>query len=300
MSRLGYATQVTAIWLCLGGLANAAVEVGWVEAVTKQTGTALIQRGSERLAVTRFQMLQAGDVLSATEGARIDIRLGESSKVLAVTAANSPYLIQRAGEVPGAWSKMLGWMRQLALHKVGKGKPEIDRVAIAASRTGNSNTEPLSIAKFSNPEYFLLAGQRDLHLAWRGGVAPFSVRITNKQTNALVGQQTGISTREAVLTSASLDPGTYLLRIAEAGGAGRLMRIVVVERNAVPQANLIFGSELLAAPQRTLANAISLASEPNNAWLFEAYQQLFTIDLPEAIFLREAILRGETLPRFNP
>jgi len=300
MSWLGYAARVAAVGLCLGGPANAAVEVGWVEAVTNQTGTAVIQRGSERLSVTRFQMLQAGDILSATEDARIDIRLGEGSKVLAVTTANSPYLIQRVGEVPGAWSKMLGWLREIALHKVGKGKPDVDRVAIAASRTGNTNTEPLSLAMFSNPEYFLLAGQRDLHLVWRGGVAPFSVRLTNKQTNALVGQQASVSARETTLTSAALDPGTYLLRVADASGASRLMRIVVVERNAAPQTNLITGSELLAAPQHTLANAMSLASEPNNAWLLEAYQQLFTIDLPEAIFLREAILRGETLPRFNP
>ena len=300
MSRFVYAAQVATTWLSLCGLANAAVEVGWVEAATSQHGTTVIQRGPERVSVTRFQTLQVGDVLSATEDARIDIRLGEDRNVFAVTAANSPYLIQRVGEVPRVWSKMLGWLQELALRKVGKEKFGGDRVAIAASRAGNANFELLSFGMFSNPEYFLLAGQRDLHLVWHGGVAPFSVYLTNKQTNAVIGQQASVSVRETTLTSVALEPDIYLLRVADAKGASHLMRIAVLERNAEPHTNGFLGSELLTEPQRTLANAMELATQPSKKWQFEAYQQLSTIDSPEALFLREAILRGDALPHFNP
>lgn len=299
MSRFVYAARVATAWLSLCGLANAAVEVGWVEAVSNQSGASVILRGPERLAIERFQMLQVGDALSATEDARIDIRLGEDRKVITVTTANSPYLIQRAGEVPGVYSRMLGWLREVALRKVGQKDSHGDRVAIAATRKANLRAKPLSFDVFPNPEYFLLAGQRNLHFVWRGGVPPFSARLTHQQTSDLIGQQASISARETTLTSAALEPGNYILSVADASGASRLMRISVLERNAAPQLT-VGGGASLTASQRALANAMTLASAPNNAWLFEAYQQVVALDFPEAAFLRSAIEQGDALPTFNP
>jgi hypothetical protein len=291
---------ILAGYLCLTGVANAALDVGWIDAVSDPLGIASIQRGSERAPITRFQTLREGDILSALGDARINIRLGEGSKSVAISASNSPYVIARVGEVPVVWSKVMSWLREVALRNMGKGQPEQERLAIAVTRSSDETNNPLNIPMFPQTEYSLLAGQRDLHFVWRGGIAPYSVRLTNKQTGALIAQQTNIVGEEVVLKSVTIEPGTYLLRISDASRASRLLRLNTVETKAdsiLPPASSMNG---LTAPQRAFFDAAWLISRPNQAWRLETYQQLFDSDLPEAIFLRDAIAQGHVLPPIGP
>lgn len=195
---------------------------------------------------------------------------------------------------------MLDWLREVVRQKIGKGQPEEERLAIAATRSMGPTVEPLDFPTFPQPEYFLFAGQRDFHFVWRGGVAPYSVRLTNKKTGTLIAQQPSAAGNEALLKAVNIEPGTYLLRVTDSSNASRLLRLSAVESKAGPKHAGSVNTVGLTATQRAFFDAAWLAGQSNQAWLLEAYQQLFDIDLPEATFLRDVIAQGCPLPAVRP
>lgn len=275
--------------------AVAAIEVGWIESAQGKLEDASIQRGKASLPVVRFQTLLEGDVLLVKKGAQIEVRLGEGEKSITVTAAESPYRVARVGEVSGAWSRMLGWLRNIALNSVGKGEQGSERLQVAATRAIDAKRPFLSMPMLENSEYALVAGQRDIHFAWLGGQSPYSIRLSDRQTGSTLMEAGGLQSARARLPGVNLPPGSYLVRIADAAGVSRVLRLEAVTESELPAPPDAANGPALTPDARTFYYAAWLMGQQNGKWVLEAYQQLTRLNLPEAAFLRDALAQGQGL-----
>lgn len=275
------------------------IEVGWIEAIQGKAEDITIRRGGKPISVIRFKTLHEGDSVFVTNATRVEIRLGEGTQSVTVTEKNSPYRVVRVGEVPGARSKLLSWLRSIVLSSVGKADLAQPRLVIAASRSAGGTQEPLSVPLFERPEYLLVAGKRNLHFAWHGGLPPYVLRLSDKQSGVVLAEINGVQDKRTMFASVDIPPGVYLLSISDARNEQRLQRIGVVSEVALPVRQGV-NDMGLPVDVRALYNAAWLTGQQNGQWRLESYQQLMALNLPEAIFLREALASGEAISASLP
>lgn len=288
-----------AIYLAMIVEAGATVDVGWIDQIRGNPDHIVVQRGKTVISVSQFQILQEGDAISARKDAQIEIRLGEGKSSITVNAANSPYRVARVGEVPGSWSKMLGWLRNMALSSVGKGVATEERLQMAATR-GAGQRGTLSVPLLKNNVATLLAGQRPLHLAWLGGQPPYSIRLVELSTGRQLMEAGGLYKSTIRLPGVDFAPGGYQLRIGDVTGASSLLTIEVVPEETIPSHAFTVGDASIGPGARDILTAAWLSTHDGGKWRLEAYQRLMASQSSEAVFLREALVRGQAVEMFSP
>lgn len=279
--------------------ASAAVELGWIDQIRGNPDEIVIQRGKSAMPAVRFQVLQEGDTVAARKDAQVEIRLGEGKKAVTVTAANSPYRIARVGEVPGSWSRMLGWLRNMALSSVGKGVASEERLQMAATR-GAGQRSPLSAPLLVNNAALLMTGQRPLHLAWTGGQPPYSIRLVEMSTGRVLMEAGGLHKASARLPDVAFAPGGYQLHIGDGAESSQMLNIHVLATEELPARPSAAGDPALGPEGGEFYYAAWLSTREGGKWRLEAYQRLLVLQSSEAAFLREALARGQAVEMPNP
>ena len=179
------------------------------------------------------------------------------------------------------------WLKNLAAF-ISTSMPGQERIVSATTRSDGKPQAcsfPTISLCGSNKELKLVAGDRNLHIHWRGGEAPFRVWLRKDNQDIAPTATDAPQARSAVLNGLSLAPGDkYELALKDKKGVEkkdaaplglsftRLESLEVVAPDALPP----MPGELAAAPLpdelRQLLYAQWLAQQEGGAWLLEAQQ----------------------------
>ena len=148
------------------------------------------------------------------------------------------------------------------------------RSALTAVSRGDAACEPVSTAlpivvPIIRKEARVLAGVRDIPLAWTGGCSPYTVTLLRDE--AVVARQENISRSQLRLDGVTLVSGTtYTVAITDSRGARRAVEITAVSRTPTPPADLDRDTSALGVTAR----ALWLGDKDGGAWRLDSFEML--------------------------
>lgn len=137
---------------------------------------------------------------------------------------------------------------------------------------------PLAVPVLVAAQTNLVAGQRELYVAWTGGAAPFSVQLLDARDGREITSINKLSTRSVLLPATALEPGQYTLWIRNRAGHRmegiRENALMVLPQDALPEVPQVLLSSALSKEARTLFYADHLATLDDGRWTLEALQHV--------------------------
>jgi len=142
---------------------------------------------------------------------------------------------------------------------------------------GDAGTPPMSMYVFKGKNAKLIAGVRELHLAWYGGKSPYQIQVFQIGAKKRLWDEKESATIEITFKKQQFTAGRYQVVVTDTQG-----KDVVAEFTAVTdapsqdskEAQAIEQSNLPAQSKKTLL-AVLLAKQ--EGWYFEAYQRVASI-----------------------
>lgn len=259
-----------------------------------------IQRQGASVPITFFMRLLEGDeIIVEKPGGKVRLVL-ENGRGLDVVRTRGAFVVRRGGAPATLTINFLdwaaGWFRTWS--DEGSRPTSIN----IRGRAGRDLSAPL----LAHPIPQVVAGRRQLFLAWQGGEGPYRVRVTRHDKSDPV---VSIDRWEESWVKASgldLEPGGYAVEVKDSTGKGASGRFEVV-RGPAPQPHSLvhdtFGGDISPSPAYQTVLALWLATQGNGQWRLEAYQrasELAEIGYPPARLLRDGLERGQRpdpLPR---
>jgi hypothetical protein len=143
----------------------------------------------------------------------------------------------------------------------------------AASRGGEScgkdgSAVPAISVPILVPAARIVAGQRDLPLAWRGGCPPFEVRVLSG-SDSLVYRES-IEGWQVRLDDVPLGPGQYTVTVTDAANRSYAGSLEAVATGPVVPADLLADTTSLGVT----AQAVWLARQDDGRWKLESFERL--------------------------
>ena len=238
-------------------------DIGWVERINQSAGTAAVlhlERNGKKMPVEPFMRLQVGDrFLFEDKSGVTSVDAAFSNGLRRRFAAGQAQVEPIAGKVPSVPVNLLSWLQARL------STPE-QRLVMAVSRSATSG-RAIRSPLLGNETRFL-AGARVMALAWQGGAAPYSVRLSRTASgDADLGTwQLAVPHWRATV---DLPAGLVFLSIVDAQGKVLQHAIRVVgesEQPVVPAelAGSIAGSADLLYPAW-------LAGQADGVWTLLAY-----------------------------
>jgi hypothetical protein len=171
----------------------------------------------------------------------------------------------------------------------------------AASRSveecGMSGFEPAPVtAPLQGSDARVLAGSRDLLLAWNGGCPPFSVTLSSSVTT--LAHRESISDWHVSLYGLALMPGRYTVRISDS--EGRHWEGTLHAQSQLPPIPAEVASDNSALGRN--AQAICLARADAGRWRLESVNRFYSYGRagdPFAIAISDRLLRGTNAERLD-
>lgn len=267
-------------------------EAGFVESFEGSPDGYAIEREGEIVPVAIFGTLYAGDRVEVRlDGGKIKLRLADRRSLM-VTRADSPFLIEDAGEVATVQGNIVRWLGGF----LGGQSNHVAGRSLVTRDADDKLRAPL----LEPPGPTLVAGLRRLHLAWEGGQAPYQVRIIAVDTAAVVAAVEGIPLAHTQASVQLRPGGAYRVEIHDARGAHLERTLSAVTDGPTPPPDLS-GLPPGSSLESTLQGAW-LASLSDGEWLLEGYQRIAEIadSYRPAGLLRDALEGGERPPAPTP
>jgi hypothetical protein len=213
--------------------------------------------------------LQSGDVVKILDDStKVRVLLGTGA-LKSISRASSPYTV--AGKVEGGsfLSNLMGEVKKMLV-------ASSDRMEAVAMMT-RGRASQLVVLAVGAEENLVLAGSRQLLVAWRGGKAPYKLSLIKADdeapllsTNDISQQQLAIDTGN--LSKNGLTAGEYQVLVEEAAGkipSSQEVDLLVVEREELSQdAQKLLG---LGLDKRVEARFLINLLHKQPEWRFFAY-----------------------------
>jgi len=148
------------------------------------------------------------------------------------------------------------------------------RTASTAVTRGSGACEPSAVpapivAPILRDQARVVAGVRDLPVAWTGGCPPYAVVV--QQGVTVLARQTALGRPQTRLDNLLLEAGTtYTVTITDSRGGRRAVGVAAVEKAPTPPADLL--REL--SPLGVIARAVWLADQDGGRWRLDAFEIL--------------------------
>jgi hypothetical protein len=247
-------------------------------------------------------LLQRGDTVSvnhtASRAALIVFTVGGVEMKLPDDTNATSYTVPQVGHPSPARLALLAlvqFVADLIPHPNQGPGPQGAAVQAAIQGSGPSDTT-IAIPLIDKPLALMVAGRRDLRMAWFGGAPPFRVRLFSA-SSTVVGELDSVPDRVVTLRDLDLAPGVYYFEVGcEHATHGSSFRVDPPE--ALPRMS---GTDLNALAQTAESDELKetlragwLSQQENGAWALQAYQDLARVpdDYPPASALRSTLEHG--------
>lgn len=268
---------------------------GWIEHFAGPSAEYLLTRGGQPLAVYPLMQVYPGDLISVRyPGGHLRLHLGETD-TLDLDQAHSPSAVPAGGRVPSVGGNLMHWADRLFA-----GMSEAQARTVPLADRGDEAAWPDNpVSGLLGPGTRLAEGTRPLALAWRGGQAPYRVRVAPAGHEAPpVVDLTGLAEPRCETPEITLTPGNWVLSITDDAGRTLAAGVAVVPTGEVARLDpAALPPGLPDSAARTLAAAWLASQGDGRGWRLEAYRQVADLgDDAPAVWLRRALVAGESLP----
>lgn len=234
-----------------------------------------IERGDARVPLEKLMILQGGDNVIVNDAAGEITLVDQANTHHILSASDSPFSVPKSEPSPGLLSNVREWVSSWWSTR---GNQSTTTTA-AVSKGG---LDPVFVGN-TNDMAMLLAGDRRLHVSWRGGIAPFDLRLTTATGEVIVGLS-DLDDFAAELPEVSLLPGGYLLKVS-GGGPPDTHALSVVHKDRLPDT----AQQILALdiPDEIRFGYLAWFLSTEDSWRFEALQLARTHNLEQLVYTLE-------------
>jgi len=268
----GYPRAPRCCWVAIALLAVSPVAlggdatgVGVIAEYRPASGRYSLQRGATRASVAvRIGTLgMAGDRVALPAGATVVLRLANGER----TEFKGP------GEFTVPEAPSLGRLATIFGSIPALFDDEFRLEGTAASRGGqpctSAGTEPTAIdVPILVPGAKIVAGERDLPLAWFGGCSPFVIGLWSGERKLL--DRESIEGRQVRLDDVALAPGRYEVSIVDSRGAEHRATLEAVASGPDLPADLAADTSSLGV----IAQAVWLSQQDGGRWRLDSFERL--------------------------
>ncbi|MCK5523101.1 MAG: hypothetical protein KAI83_08205 [Thiomargarita sp.] len=284
-------------------LISTGINAAYIDTINGPPSAFHIERDGKKLKkIAPFQPLQIGDKITVHKPTHEfeQIRDKENSISLALDEGKfktlkyadtqeKPYIITAATHSPnlvnGVMNTVSVWFNRLWQNDI-----QTQPLHVLDGEAGT--LPPMSMRLFKGKNAQLIAGNRELHLAWYGGKSPYQIQVSQIGAKKMLWDEKS-DTAEITFKKQLLTKGRYQVIVTDAQGDK-----VVAEFTAVTDAPLqdseaqaIEQSNLPALSKKTLL-AVLLAKQ--GGWYFEAYQRVASItEYYPAQLVKQGLERGK-------
>lgn len=262
------------------------VEVGWVTKITGNPSQVKIVRNAASVVAVPFLAIENGDRIEVSGGDAV-IEVSFANGTTAKVIKDRPLNVASSERVPTLGSNLMHWLLTL-----GKEDQKAKSTVTASARSG-SDGDSLSMPLLRDSNN-LVAGERNLALAWKGGKAPYALKLLRRDTRAITASFDNLATNH-IFEKVNVKPGQYEVVVSDASGSSWREKLIVVADRSLPEPP----DELknVSASLRPTMVAYWLASIDDGSWTLEAYTllaQQYT-GHPAAEALANALAAGEKI-----
>jgi len=287
--RFRYALAVCAVVVTMDATGEeTATVIGYIDSLSGDSADYEIARGIGTAPAVRVRtQIQHGDqVLIKEPNATVVIQFTDGSREELGPIARwyGPYL-ERGSEASSLTNLVAALVGTITNFR---SRP-METVATAVRGEGG----PIVMGDlFTKYPLVLVAGRRSLFLRWGGGNAPYRVRVTRVEDDAVIIDADRVDTQHFRTKPIDLGVGDYVVEITTAESKFGF-RFQVATADELP--------EDVAMPDLPVAvadylNAYALAVAADNVWVFESYQRLTELveqDYEPAGLLMQELEEGE-------
>jgi hypothetical protein len=275
-------------------------QVGYIDTLNGPPSAFELIHNGDKLKVSPFKQLYPGDQIRIRK--KTNKLFADKENYLTLAFANSQFVTLRYVDT------------QDSPYRVGKHRNTIsilnnifnltsqwvsalylDHVQTLSIQTKGQDNEiaTLSMPILTGHEAKLLAGKRQLHLAWQGGKPPYQVSLYRTDQRVPLWVKNALTATTAILEKRDISVGGYQIIVTDAQGKQVIGEFTAVADTTILTAaeiRLLEQSQLSAATKKTL-QASWLAHQAG--WYWEAYQQVSEIkDYYPAVLVKTGLAAG--------
>lgn len=276
MAESGMHARMIRLTVCAAATLAVAVPLHFA-AAADDSGVGIV--ASYRPAAARFTLARSPDGTAVPvrigtvvmAGDRIQLPAGASLVVQLANGKSRTFTGPEVHEV--ADTGALGHLKSIFGSMSGVFDDEFRQEGLAGSRGGEPCTpqgeavKPIEVPILM-PGARIVAGERDLPLAWRGGCAPFVVSVLAGGKTLL--DRESIEGRQVRLDDVPLAAGRYSIVITDAGGRRSDSTLEAMTSGPALPAELAADS----TPLGIVAQAVWLADHEGGRWRLESFEKL--------------------------
>ncbi len=269
-------------------LISTGVNAAYIDTINGPQSAFHIERDGKKLKkIAPFQPLKSGDKITVRKPTHEfeQIRDKENSISLALDEGKfktlryadtqeKPYIVTAATHSPNLVNGVMNTV-SVWFNRLWKNDIQTQPLHVLDGEAGTL-PPPMSMYLFKGKNAQLIAGDRELHLAWYGGKSPYQIQVYQIGTKKVLWDEKESTTIEITFKKQQLKLGNYQVVVTDAQG-----KDVVAEFTALTdapsqdsEAQAIEQSNLPALSKKTLLAAL-LAKQ--GGWYFEAYQRVASI-----------------------
>lgn len=267
---------------------------------------------NETFPVKILMDLHTGDKLTLTENKSLSSacreKITSETRVLSVNLngksnqaikySELPYTVPAGSTITTTSDNLLSQLSSWFTEQNDEQLKQQKRLVGLTSKTGGD--EKPRIAVLGGDQQRLVAGERELFVAWQFGTPPFTVKINdNREERTLFNSKLEQLQFQQRL---KLVPGTYSLSIEDVHQqAVKYTFTVVPELPSIVLSQELSNSIANDELTRLIAQALCLATQDKGIWRFEVIQQItpHVEKYAPARILREALLQGAEISILN-
>ena len=282
MSKLKYV--ITSLVLLISTGVNAA----YIETLNGPPSAFRIESEAKKLKkIAPFMPLQVGDKITVRKPThKIEhIRDKENSITLALDDGTSkilkyantqkqPYTVMAtdsANVVTGVMNTFYAWFNRLWKNDI-----QTQPLIVLDGKAPTIRRFIMRLFKGNNAK--LIAGDRELHLAWYGGKSPYQIKVSQIGAEKILWDEKNIDKAEITLKKQRITAGRYQVVVSDARGKTQIGKFTAVtdtpllfqhaEAQAIEQSNL---------PHLSKKTLLAAWLAKKGGWYFEAYQRIVKI-----------------------
>ena len=260
--------------LLLTPLSAQRVEYGLIDSIAGKPAGWIHRGNGDSTVLALLLPIYGGDSLAVAPGSRVRIRTHGGDPVWACGsgAVRRDCLPSR---IPAQPPRRGGGTVAAAFEALGRPVLDLFRRGRWERQVGayiRGDGDPLSIPLLDALPW-LSAGRRRLELAWRGGKAPYTVRLVELERRREAGRLDRVVDSSASFSSTRLEPGEWMIELidAERQVIQRTFRVSPAAEVPRPPEAALQG---WSGAARSIVTAVWLAEQDNGRWAWEAYQSL--------------------------
>lgn len=278
--------------------------IGFVWCFNPPTEAYSLTRAGQKVPLGWGVTVQGGDVLELNAAAGkgnlpllLVVRLGKSE--LAIDEVHPKLQIPLPPTPPSGIQKAFAHLGAFLSGFVPRPDSESERPSVGFRIQGPGRAgSPIAIPLLGFRPGRLVAASRTAHLAWTGGVPPYSFRVYHKGADEPLIAISGLLAPRVAFDESKLPPGSYHVVVEDAkdvlsGGPLRILAPEELPKLEAGDADLLGRAD---APQDLKATLFAswLARQQDGAWALEAYQHLTSIseNFAPGVLLRQQLESG--------